>query len=185
MVNYRRPFFVSHCLPLQMSGFPLSVRVSYTTFWQSRRGRTPSNHVMGQGFVVFSCYLLCIFLCFSGRVCSVVGAIVFAATIYRCGARHSYRCNLPENIVSFLRLIFLDPLSPSKQGVHAVIFLLEFFLAQKRSLDRAPRCREGRVDCLESGWTTRLDAMVPPTIYILWHLHVQHALVLHMFRQFR
>ncbi len=126
------------------------------------------------------------FLGFPGRVCSVVGASVCAATIYRCGARHSHRCHLLDHIpsslrssCSFLRLIFLDPLSPSEQGVRVFIFLLEFFLAQKSSLDRAPRW--------ESDWITWSldDAIVSPTLYILWHPHVQHALVLHMLRQFR
>ena len=42
-------------------------------------------------------------------------------------------------------------------------FFLEFFLAQKSSLDRAPRRGEGRVICLDSGWTTLLDAMVSLT----------------------
>ena len=102
------------------------------------------------------------FLGSSGRVRSVVGASVCAATIYRCGARHSHRCNLPDDIpsslrssCSFLRLIFLDPLSPSEQGVHAFIFLLEFFLAQKSSLDRAPRRGEGRVIELLGVWMTQ------------------------------
>ncbi len=63
--------------------------------------------------VVFSAF----FLGFPGRVCSVVGASVFAVTIYRCGARHSHRCNLPDHIpsslrssYSFLRFIFADHL---------------------------------------------------------------------------
>ena len=66
--------------------------------------------------VIFSAF----FLGFSGRVCSVVGASVFAATIYSCGARHSHRCNLLDHIpsslrssCSFLRFILDDPLSAS------------------------------------------------------------------------
>ena len=61
--------------------------------------------------VIFSAF----FLGFPGRVCSVVGASVFAATIYRCGARHSH--HLPDHIsssrlssYSFLRFIFGDHL---------------------------------------------------------------------------
>ena len=66
--------------------------------------------------VIFSAFSLG----FPGRVCSVVGASVFAATIYRCGARHSHRCNLPDHIpsslrssCSFLCFILDDPLSAS------------------------------------------------------------------------
>ncbi len=100
-----------------------------------------------------------------------VGASVFASTIYRCGARHSHHCNLPDHIpssihssCSFLLLIFLDPLSPSQQGVRTFNGLLEFFLTQKNTFDHVPRHGEGRVICLYSGWTTILDTMVSPTL---------------------
>jgi hypothetical protein len=50
----------------------------------------------------------------------VVGTSVFATTIYRCGARPSHHCNLPDHIpsslrssCSFLRFILADPLSVS------------------------------------------------------------------------
>jgi hypothetical protein len=71
--------------------------------------------------VIFSAF----FLVFSGRVCSVVGASVFADTIYRCGARHSHRCNLPDHIpsslhssYSFLRFILADTLSALQHFRH-------------------------------------------------------------------
>jgi hypothetical protein len=70
----------------------------------------------------------------------------------------THTCYLPSSF-SFLRLIFLDPLSPSKQGVCAFIFLLSSS-SEKSSSDLAPRRGEGRVICLDSGWTTLLDAMV-------------------------
>ncbi len=57
-----------------MSGFPLSDRVSPTTFWMSRRDSTSYN--TGLGIVVFRCYRICIFLGLSGRVCSVVDTSV-------------------------------------------------------------------------------------------------------------
>ena len=94
--------------------------------------------------VIFSAF----FLGFSGRVCSVVGASVFAATIYRCGARHSHRCNLPDHIpsslrssYSFLRFIFADHL-------FALHSRRPSFLHHKRS--RSPKHRRG-----ESEWIPR------------------------------
>ena len=85
-------------------------------FWLSRRDSTSSKYGCWSSLcfvVIFSEF----FLGFSGRVCSVVGASVFAATIYRCGARHSHRCNLPDHIpsslrssYSFLLFIFADHL---------------------------------------------------------------------------
>ena len=115
---------------LQKRGFPLKADGSPATLAVKTWQYLLKIRVLG--FVVFRCYLLCIFLglFWSGRVCSIVGASVFAATIYRCGARHSHHCNLPDHIpssllssYSFIRLIFLDPLSPSKQGGCAFIFL--------------------------------------------------------------
>jgi hypothetical protein len=55
---------------------------------------------------------------------------------------------------SFLHFIFLDPLS-SKTRVPLSFFFLEFFLAQKSSLDRAPRRGEGRVIELLGVWMTQ------------------------------
>ena len=102
--------------------------------------------------VIFSAF----FLGFSGRVCSVVGASVFAATIYRCGARHSHRCNLPDHIpsslrssYSFLRFIFADHL-------FALHSRRPSFLHHKRS--RSPKHRRG-----ESEWIPRSTPNGSPT----------------------
>jgi hypothetical protein len=85
----------------------------------SRRGSTSSKYGCWGSLcfvVVFSVF----FLGFSGRVCSVVDASVFAVTIYRCGDRHCHHCNLPDHIpsslhssCSFLRFVLDDPLSAS------------------------------------------------------------------------
>jgi hypothetical protein len=78
---------------------------------------------------------------------------IFRSGIFHCGAsRNLNRFNFPDHIPSwlrssrsFLRLIFLDPLSPSNKEFALSFFFLEFFLAQKSSFDGAPRRGEGRV----------------------------------------
>jgi hypothetical protein len=91
---------------------------------------------------------------------------IVAATIYRCGDRNFHRCNLPDHITSslrssssFLRFIFLDP--PTRSSRFHFFFWSSS--SQKSSLDRAPRLGEGRMICLDSGWTTLLDTMVSLT----------------------
>ncbi len=95
------PFFVSRYLSYRSVVFPCR-QVVLPQFWLPRRGSTSSKYGCWGSLcfvVIFSAFSLG----FSGRVCSVVGASVFAATIYRCGARHSHRCNLPDHIPSSLR----------------------------------------------------------------------------------
>jgi hypothetical protein len=116
----------------------------------------------GVGVHVFRCYLLCIFLGFFlvGYVPLLVLLFLplqstVVVLVILTVATYPSTSHLSSLIVSFLRLIFLDPLSPSKQGFRAFIFLLEFFLAQKSSLDRAPRRGEGRVIELLGVWMTQ------------------------------
>ncbi len=97
------PFFVSRYLSYRsaVTSFPWR-QVVLPQFWLPRRGSTSSKYGCW-GSLCFVVIFSAFFLGFSGRVCSVVGASVFAATIYRCGARHSHRCNLPDHIPSSLR----------------------------------------------------------------------------------
>jgi hypothetical protein len=108
--------------PYRRAVFPCR-QVVLPQFWLPRRGSTPQIRVWGS-FWFLLLFLRCIVTVslynlwrFSGRVCSVVGASVFATTISRCGARHFHRCNLPDHIPSsprslrsFLRFILADPL---------------------------------------------------------------------------
>ncbi len=79
---------------------------------------------------------------------------IFRSGIFHCGAsRNLNRFNFPDHIPSwlrssrsYLRSIFLDPLSPSNKEFALSFFFLEFFLAQKSSFDGAPRRGEGRVN---------------------------------------
>ena len=89
--------------PYRRAVFPCR-QVVLPQFWLPRRGSTPQIRVWGS-FWFLLLFLRCVvtvLLCnhwrFSGRVCSVVGASVFATTISRCGARHFHRCNLPDHI---------------------------------------------------------------------------------------
>ena len=144
-------------------------------FWLPRRGSTSSN-TGGVGFVLFLLLFLCCIVSFGDHWRFSVGYFplwcwcIFAATIYRCGARNFHRCNLPDHIpsslgssYSFLRLIFPRSSLSTTGSLCFHFSFWEFFLAQKSSLDRAPRRGEGRVICLDSGWTTLLDAMVSLT----------------------
>ena len=112
------PFFVSRYLSYRSAVFPWR-QVVLPQFWMSRRDSTSSKYGCW-GSLCFVVIFSAFFLGFPGRVCSVLGASVFAATIYRCGARHSHRCNLPDHIpsslrsaCSFLHFILADPLSAS------------------------------------------------------------------------
>ena len=110
--------------------FLTEARFSPEGRWFSRNSGCQDVAVLPQIWVWGSFWFLLLFLrCivtvslynlwrFSGRVCSVVGASVFATTISRCGARHFHRCNLPDHIPSsprssrsFLRFILADPFS--------------------------------------------------------------------------
>ena len=112
-----------------MVSFPTDEQFSPVGRWFSRNSGCQDVAVLlkygcGVRFGFLLLFLRCVvtvLLCnhwrFSGRVCSVVGASVFATTISRCGARHFHRCNLPDHIPSssrslrsFLRFILADPL---------------------------------------------------------------------------
>ena len=101
---------------------------------------------------------------------------IFRSGIFHCGAsRNLNRFNFPDHIPSwlrssrsFLRLIFLDPLSPSNKEFALSFFFLEFFLAQKSSFDRAPRRGEGRVNGYH-GYQ----------VYSFYQFRVQYALVIY------
>jgi hypothetical protein len=117
------PFFVSRYLSYRSEVFPWR-QVVLPQFWLSRRDSTSSKYGCW-GSLCFVVIFSEFFLGFSGRVCSVVGASVFASTIYRCGARHSHHYNLPDNIpsslrssCSFLRFILTDTLSALQHSRH-------------------------------------------------------------------
>jgi len=135
-VSQRLPLslFSQSLLPLlrSMVSFPTDERFSPVGRWFSRNSGCQDVAVLLKyGCGIRFGFLLLFFRCivtvllrnlwrFSGRVCSVVGASVFATTISRCGARHFHRCNLPDHITSsprssrsFLRFILADPLSAS------------------------------------------------------------------------
>ena len=101
------PFFVLRCFSHRSALFPCR-KVVLPQFWLPRRGSTSSN-TGGVGvrfvFVVISLLLFPLVTIgdFSVGYFPLWCQCIFAAAIYRCGARNFHRCNFPDHIPSSLR----------------------------------------------------------------------------------
>ncbi len=163
------PFFVSRYLSYRSAVFPWR-QVVLPQFWLARRDSTSSKYGCW-GSLCFVVIFSAFFLGFSGRVCSVVGASVFAATIYRCGARHCHYCNLPDHIpsslrssCSFLRFILDDPLSASHSR-RPSLFITTFSARRRGESEWITRSRSPKHRRRESEWIS-LRLMDSPTFLI-------------------
>jgi hypothetical protein len=154
-----------HCVFLTEARFPPEAR------WFSRNSGCQDVTVLPQiwvwgSFWFLLLFLRCIvtvFLCvhwrFSGRVCSVVVASVFATTISSFGARHFHRCNLPDHIpsslrssCSFFRFILADPLSSShsRRPSLCITTFSPYRRGESEWITRShsPKHRRGESDCI-------------------------------------